>query len=143
MMSALTVKGLSQIDSARTMQYVIEDHSFLWKNNVPLSGYSYRDPMINASVIKTVRLHKKSDSKLAMGMIFSSVGVLITGFALLDDLSSPEPGGNVTISESYGPAPLAVTGVLLGVSLPFFISSISNKRKMEESLVETKRLLVQ
>ncbi len=135
-MSACSIRVSSQIDSARTMKYVIDNHSFLWKNKVPLTGYSYQDPGINTSVIQTIRYHKKSDGKLAIGLILSSVGVLISGFALLD-------GDNITVSESFAPAPSAVTGVLVGASLPFFISSLSNKRKLKESLAETKRLLVQ
>ena len=112
------------------------------KQHIALENYSFSDPVINLKLSESIRYHKRSKSNLIIGTVLAGLGLaaIISGVA-----SKEEPVDPYAITWEFGPSisDEAIGGILMAGSLPFFMLSESNHKRMKRSVDETKKLLIQ
>lgn len=136
-----------ETNEVETRHLVYRNIDFFKGLEVDLKSYSFRDPHINQHLSDIVKYQHKSYSNTRLGVLLATIGTAIVAITVISE--DPEPvsppsGEWLDIELDFGPAPAIVSGSLIaGASVPFFLSSGKNKRKMKAAIRETKLLLMQ
>lgn len=138
----ISVRGVAQTltDPFTVSTMAAKDQFFLSKYEVPLKNYNYQNAAVNEMLLQSIMDHQKTETNCTIGAILATSGFVMMVVGLGDGYDIFNSSGD----KIPGPSPEVLIGSgMMGGSVPFFMSSFKNKRKMKESIEETKKLLLQ